>query len=135
MEKPVRLINETITDLKTKIQGIIDDIEENIETVFQTADEIYRPVIQQYEENYSDISKKIAQIQVFEVEMRKIDFQGVPDSIFSISDILKDSFEQNLHHEQQINLNNQLHSLKQSLRESLPHLEPRKLFSKKNEQS
>jgi len=26
VEKPVRLINETITDLKTKIQGIIDDI-------------------------------------------------------------------------------------------------------------
>ncbi len=48
----MRLINDTISDLKVKIQCIIDDIEENIETVYQTTDEIYRPVIQQYEENY-----------------------------------------------------------------------------------
>lgn len=65
--------------------------------------------------------------------MRKIDFQGVPDSIFSISDILKDSIEQSYHNEQQVNLNNQLNSLKQSLRESLPQLQPRKLFSKRAE--
>lgn len=67
VERPVRLINETIADLKDKIHGIIEDIEENIETVFQTADEIYRPVIEQYEENYQDISRKIAQIQILEV--------------------------------------------------------------------
>ena len=65
--------------------------------------------------------------------MRKIDFQGVPDSIFSISDILKDSIEQSYQNEQQVNLNNQLHSLKQSLRESLPQHQRRKLFSKRAE--
>jgi hypothetical protein len=39
------MINDTISELKDKILGIIDDIEENIETVYQTTDEIYRPVI------------------------------------------------------------------------------------------
>lgn len=49
VEKPVRMINDTISELKEKILGIIEDIEENIETVYQTTDEIYRPVIAQYE--------------------------------------------------------------------------------------
>ncbi len=32
------MINDTISELKDKILGIIEDIEENIETVYQTAD-------------------------------------------------------------------------------------------------
>ncbi len=127
------MINDTISELKDKILGIIEDIEENIETVYQTADEIYRPVIEQYEENYEEISRKIGDIEIFQVEMRKVDFDGVPDSLFCISDILKESIDQNFKADQQKYMTTKLNSLKQSLRESLPQLQPKKLFSRRGE--
>jgi hypothetical protein len=65
--------------------------------------------------------------------MRKIDFDGVPESLFCISDILKESIEQNFKADQQKYMTTQLNSLKQSLRESLPQLQPKKLFSKRGE--
>jgi hypothetical protein len=44
--------------------------------------------------------------------MRKLDFQGVPESIFCISDVLKDSIEQNFMNQQQQQMSKQLNSLK-----------------------
>lgn len=63
--------------------------------------------------------------------MRKVEFDGVPESLFCISDILKESIDQNLKVDQQKYMTTQLNSLKQSLRESLPQLQPKKLFSKR----
>ena len=65
--------------------------------------------------------------------MRKVDFDGVPESLFCISDILKESIDQNFKADQQKYMTTQLNSLKQSLRESLPQLQPKKLFSKRGE--
>ena len=54
--------------------------------------------------------------------MRNVDFEGVPESLFCISDILKESIDQNFKADQQKYMTTQLNSLKQSLRESLPQL-------------
>lgn len=48
-----------MNQLEDKIESIISDIEQNIDTVFAAERDVYQLVISQYQDNYQEIRNKI----------------------------------------------------------------------------
>lgn len=70
---------------------MIADINENLDEVFSTTWENYRLVFESFEGRLTEVDKVIEQVEregISDVEFRKIEFAGVPDSINSLSEII-----------------------------------------------
>ena len=70
---------------------MIADINENLDSVFSITWDNYRLVLKTFESKLTEIDKVIEQAQkegISDVEFRKIEFAGVPDSINSLSQII-----------------------------------------------
>lgn len=88
MDKQLQSIDQDITK-------ILMDIEDNIETVLSIDEEMYQMVIEQYRGQQEQFHRVISGLLVAPIEMRKIDFEGVPESIYNMSDLLIQNSLQN----------------------------------------
>lgn len=71
-----------------EINSMMADIEENLDSVYSISWQNYKLVMDTFEGRLSDITRLLAEIRekgVADVEYRKIEFAGVPESINSLS--------------------------------------------------
>lgn len=64
------------------------DIEDNLETVYSIEDDMYKLVFSQYVAQRQDFEGSLNGLLLEPIEMRKIEFEGVPESIYNISDVV-----------------------------------------------
>ena len=62
------------------------DIEDNIDTVYSIEDRMYQLVLRQYQQQEDEFKRMLGELLVMPIEMRRIEFEGVPESIYNLSD-------------------------------------------------
>lgn len=71
------------------------DIEDNLQTVYSIDQDMYKLVFSQYLTQQQNFQESINGLLLQPIEMRKIEFEGVPESIYNISDVVIQSSVKN----------------------------------------
>jgi hypothetical protein len=71
------------------------DIEDNLGTVYSIEQDMYRLVFEQYAQQQREFSETINGLLLTPIEMRRIEFEGVPESIHTISEAVIQNSLQN----------------------------------------
>lgn len=75
-------------DIDQGITKILMDIEDNLETVYSIEEDMYKLVFSQYVAQRQEFEGCLSGLLLEPIEMRRIEFEGVPESIHSISDVV-----------------------------------------------
>lgn len=82
---------QKVLEGEKEIQAMMSDIQDNLDSVFSITWDNYRLVMEAFEGRLREVDKVMESIEregIRDVEFRKIEFAGVPDSINSISEII-----------------------------------------------
>lgn len=77
-EQSIRDIDRELQSIDQDVTKILMDIEDNMETVLSIEEDMYQMVIGQYKNQQEQFHRIISGLLVAPIEMRKIDFEGVP---------------------------------------------------------
>lgn len=89
----MRTISSDLNSIDHDVAKILSDIEDNLETVYSIEDEMYQLVLSQYLDQQRHFQNNLKGLLLAPIEMRKIEFEGVPESIYNLSDIvIRNSF-------------------------------------------
>lgn len=87
-ERQIRDIGTELAGIDQGITKILMDIEDNLETVYSIEADMYKLVFSQYVAQRQDFEGSLNGLLLEPIEMRRIEFQGVPESIYNISDVV-----------------------------------------------
>jgi hypothetical protein len=87
-EVSIREINEELARVDRDLTRILLDIEDNLDTVYSIEENMYQLVLSQHETQREEFNRVLSGLLVTPIEMRRIEFEGVPDSIYNLSDLV-----------------------------------------------